>query len=152
MIDRGKFYERLEVCRLCEFWRGVCLKGHALQSPAGCPLKKFEPIGGASYHPDVPFTVSKVEATARCCTADAADLVPLTWAQATAAFTLSMATAVKNGFVFVEDADYQARMTTCRACEEYRHFQCRLCKCVCLFKAKLAHETCPRKKWRVLMT
>ena len=54
MIDRDVFYQRKNVCEQCEFWKNRCLKGHLLQSPTGCPVKKFGPVLGAGYHPDLP--------------------------------------------------------------------------------------------------
>lgn len=35
------FRERLAVCRQCEHWRSVCLKGHALHGVAACPVGRF---------------------------------------------------------------------------------------------------------------
>lgn len=153
MIERAVFYQRLAICRVCEFWGGVCLKGHPLQSPVGCPVKKFDPLVGAGYHPDKPSTVQDPIQTP-CCGGAAGDeaVEPLSWSQALGRFTESMAQAQRNGWRTVVDKDYADRLGVCRGCEEYRFFQCRLCKCIVLFKAKLEHETCPRKKWRVLST
>ena len=58
MIPRDVFYDRLEKhCKPCSEWDGVCLRGHALQSPTGCPMLKFEPIQAADYDPDHGRTV-----------------------------------------------------------------------------------------------
>lgn len=155
MVSRDVFYQRLPVCQACEHWRGVCLKGHPLQSPVGCPIRKFEPVGGAGYHEDRPYAAPVSETGPRegCCGAQQTDdVVPLTWNQALAAFASSMAKFAKEGFKIVDAAEYGKRLGECRSCEEYVHFQCRLCKCVCLAKAKVAHESCPKKKWGVFIS
>lgn len=151
MIARDIFYQRLPVCQTCEHWRGVCLKGHPLQSPVGCPIRKFEPVEGAGYHEDRSYT-DQPSGTRPCCAGlppGVDDVVPMTWHQALAAFAASMAKFASEGFQLADGKVYSDRLVQCRSCEEYRHFQCRLCKCVCLAKAKVAHEQCPKKKWAV---
>lgn len=155
MIERAVFYQRLGICRVCDQWRGVCLKGHPLQSPVGCPLRKFDPVGAAGYHTDTatPEAPATAAPAGRCCggvVAGDPDVVPLSWNQALSALAASMAKFAAEGFQLAEAPLYAARLNQCRACPEYRYFQCRVCRCVCVVKARVAHETCPKQKWPVV--
>lgn len=153
MIARAVFYARLPVCQACEYWRGACLKGHPLQSPAGCPVRKFEPVDGAGYHADTAAPeMPAVAASARCCggvVAGDQDVAPLSWNQALASLAASLGEFAAKGFKLVDADTYASRLVQCRSCPEYRFFQCRLCRCVCVVKARLAHEVCPKQKWVV---
>lgn len=55
MLPRQIFDDRMEQCKQCPEWNAVynvCLRGHRLQSPTGCPLRKFPPIFSAEYDKD----------------------------------------------------------------------------------------------------
>lgn len=149
MIERAAFYERLGKCRLCPYWKGACSKGHALQSPVGCPIRKFEPMPGFAYHPDTPVELAAAPGPARRCCTEAADaaVVPLSYAQAAVGFAKSMAKAIEAGMPLVSDAVYGQRVGVCHGCGEFNHFQCRICKCLIWAKAKLATEDCPKRLW-----
>jgi hypothetical protein len=148
MIPKRTFYDRRDNhCLKCEFWRGACLKGHVLSSPQGCPLKKFEPILGADYAPDLPATIPEPPA-GDCCGKDA-DLSPMSWTQAAAHLSASLAEWVRTGVPLTDDVVYDERVDSCQdGCPSYRWFQCRLCKCLIFTKAKLPHETCPAGRWK----
>lgn len=40
-VEAPSFKERLAVCRHCEHWRGVCLRGHTLHVAINCPMGRF---------------------------------------------------------------------------------------------------------------
>lgn len=149
MIDRDVFYARKETCAQCEFWKGVCLKGHALQSPTGCPIKKFEPIEGASFHPD--REVPKITAASGdCCSGHAVEgdtMKPLSWGEVFQSLVASMKKWKAAGTPIASDALYFQRIQVCRKCNHYRWFQCRLCHCLAPVKAKLLTERCPAGFW-----
>lgn len=151
MLPRDVFYKRRdEHCAKCEFWSGVCLKGHALSSPQGCPLKKFEPVSGASYAVDVQVDphVPAVQAV-DCCGKDK-ELTPMSWSEAADHLRKSLGTWVADGCPIVTDTVYTERVSKCQdGCPHYKWFQCRQCKCVVLSKAKLPHETCPAGRWSI---
>lgn len=151
MIASEVFYPRLAVCKPCEFWAGVCLKGHPLQSPLGCPVKKFEPVEGAGYYPDSPAKVVPVVEPAECCGKGRAELElkPLSWPEAARHLQESIAKWRAAGFALVEGEVYENRLKVCKTCPsgQFKWFQCRACKCLIYTKAKLATETCPAKHW-----
>lgn len=48
MLSRDLFYQRVAVCKQCEHWRGVCVRGHTLNSHQPCPEGHFGlPTGSA---------------------------------------------------------------------------------------------------------
>lgn len=149
MIATSVFYDRRDnYCVKCDFWKGVCLKGHKLSSPQGCPVHKFEPVHGADYANDKPAkTAVQVPQPGNCCGNKDPDLVPLSWNDAATKLAASMRTWAASGFVTVDEKKYNQRFDTCLECEHYRWFQCRLCKCVVMVKAKLPEESCPAQKW-----
>lgn len=67
MLDASTFYARLEICKVCVFWRDRCLKGHAVQSAAGCPLRKFAPVKSAGYAKDIPVILEPDLTGNDCC-------------------------------------------------------------------------------------
>lgn len=142
MIERSIFYNRLNNhCKLCEHWRGVCLKGHDLSSPLGCPIKKFTPVDDAGYAvenapaPPAPRMVD-------CCGGNAA-MPPLTWTQVFASFTKSMVEWIKAGAPLVSSEVHGQRYDQCKNCTRFRNFYCEHCKCIAYLKTKLATEQCP---------
>lgn len=142
MVDRDTFYARLNgSCTLCEHWRGVCLKGHALASPLGCPLRKFAPLPGYDYAEDSPAQppAPKVH---ECCGGNAS-MPPLTWGQVLASFVNSMAEWLRAGTPLVNSQQHGMRYEQCKSCDQYRGFYCGQCKCVAYLKTKLATEQCP---------
>jgi hypothetical protein len=150
MIQREVFQARLGICQSCEFWKGVCLKGHALQSPVGCPVRKFEPVEGASYHPDRPVPVATA-VSADCCGQTKLDVEvkPMTWGEAWQHFVDAMAKWKKDGRPVLEGKAYSNRVQTCKGCPggHFHYFQCDLCKCLVYTKALLPGETCPKGFW-----
>ena len=56
----------------------------------------------------------------------------------------------KAGLPLVNGEPYKDRLAQCKSCAEYARFQCRLCRCLVVTKAKLATETCPRGRWAVV--
>lgn len=54
-MNRDVYVRRLEICQRCYAWLGQCLKGHLVTSPTGCPERRFDPVDGADYDPDVPL-------------------------------------------------------------------------------------------------
>lgn len=150
MIDRATFYRRLEQnCKKCDFWKGACLKGHALSSPQGCPIKKFPPVQGADYAPDRNVRPApEVPMPGNCCGSDA-DLKPMNWSQAASHLTASLATWARDGFKTTPDDVYNERVGTCQDnCPSYKWFQCRMCKCLVFTKAKIPSERCPAERWK----
>jgi hypothetical protein len=152
MISHELFYRRLAVCKGCEFWQSVCLKGHPLQSPLGCPVRKFDPVDAAGYYPDT--TVVKVPPTvepAECCGKGRTDpeLKPMSWQEAAAHLKESIKKWKEAGYPMLEGEAYEHRIVTCKNCpsQQFRWFQCRVCRCLIYTKAKLATESCPAKHW-----
>jgi Family of unknown function (DUF6171) len=56
---------------------------------------------------------------------------------------------LSGGKLRVDDAEFERRMTLCRACDQYRGVRCAVCGCVAKLKARLQSETgqCPLGKW-----
>lgn len=148
MISRSDFLRRRdEFCTRCEFWKGACLKGHALASAQGCPLRKFEPVDGADYAPDAPIApAAEVPKPGGCCGGDAG-IKPMTWAEATTHLAESMRDWLAEGAPMTPDDVYNTRVDTCKNCPQFRFYQCRLCKCFILAKAKVPGEQCPLNRW-----
>jgi hypothetical protein len=152
MIATHVFHERLNThCKNCEFWKGVCLKGHALQGPAGCPLKKFPPVEGADYLPDLPVPNTAPVATAPkpCCNqGENAPIPEMTWPEVFGHFRSAMQQWKEAGLPLTPDDAYAERVDTCKECPRYHWFHCRICKCIVYTKAKLQTETCPEGRWK----
>jgi hypothetical protein len=154
MIPREIFYFRLEQhCKLCSEWDGVCLRGHALQSPAGCPMRKFEPILSAEYAEDRGRVTRPKSATGGCAGCGAPvdpDALPaLTWPQVLANFGESMERWVAAGMPLTPGPEHDRRNGICNSnqCGQFRGYYCKLCKCVTYTKSGLATEYCPLGKW-----
>ena len=150
MIDRQTFYTRLEICKQCSWWNGACLKGHALTSPVGCPVRKFEPIQAADYAPDRLVELPLPgEAPKRCCGAVPEPLKPLTLPEALAHMKQSLAAWKAAGFPTLTGKPYADRIATCKNCPSgfYAWFQCSQCRCIVYSKALLATEHCPAGHW-----
>jgi hypothetical protein len=150
MIGRSIFYERLLVCKACEFWRGACLKGHVLQGTLGCPLKKFEGVAAAGYMDDLPVPTPElpaVSATGCCGQVPEGDIKPMSWGEVWRHLVTAMEDWKKAGYPVVTGEVYTERTSTCKACVQYQWFQCKMCKCVIYTKAKLATEDCPIGLW-----
>lgn len=155
MIDRSVFSLRLPVCKACEFWRGACLKGHALKGDFGCPLKKFDGINGAGFLEDLPVPAPELPTPGEpCCGAGTGDIKPMAWLQVWDHLRQSMAAWKKAGFPMLSGAPYIERINTCKVCPkgQYRWFQCRHCRCPIYSKAKLATEECPFGLWPPVVT
>ena len=75
----------------------------------------------------------------------------MTWTQAMAQFAEAMVRAQAAGWPLLDGKAYTDRLVICRACDRYRYFQCQECRCVVWFKAKLATEDCPKKRWPLLI-
>lgn len=142
MIPHEVFYERRDRhCKPCEHWRGVCLRGHNLASPAGCPLRKFPPIQGADYAKD--HEPAPVQAVTGCC-GQHDDMPPLSWTDVIKAFTESMIAWAKSGLATVDSTVHGKRYNVgCKVCPHFHGFYCKKCKCIAYLKAKLATEICP---------
>lgn len=148
MIPAPVFRERLNThCKNCEFWKGVCLKGHTLQGPMGCPLKKFPPVEGADYLPDLPLPQTPAPRMTPCCGNTDTPLTEMTWPEVFSHFRSAVQAWQEAGFPLTPDDVYQKRIETCKNCPRYRWFQCRVCKCIVYTKAKLQTETCPEGRW-----
>lgn len=152
MIERTIFYRRLVVCKTCEFWRGTCLKGHALQGPLGCPLKKFEGVNGLGYMDDLPVPTPELPAisTNGCCgQATEGDLKPMSWGEVMRHLFQAVKEWRAAGYSVVDGDTYRKRIEICRHCpkKQYQWFQCKHCGCVIYTKAKLATEDCPYGLW-----
>ena len=148
MIDQSVFYDRRDNhCIPCEFWKGVCLKGHNLGSPAGCPIKKFPPVEGADYLQDRPAaSTGSGEPRTGCC--GGAPVIPhMSITGVMAQFTQAMAKWQKAGFPIASDTERARRVAICRSCPRYEWFHCQVCRCICLIKAGLDTEECPEKRW-----
>lgn len=156
MVSSSVFYQRRDQhCKLCEFWRGVCLKGHKLSSPAGCPVRKFEPVEGADYAPDKLVEVHAPALTG-CCGQPAGENQPeskppaVRWEDVVAQFAKSLTEWVKQGLPLVPHVVHMERVGQCKKddCGEYRDFYCSACKCLVYVKGKLATEDCPKRLWK----
>lgn len=153
MVNRDVFQQRLSICKTCEFWQGVCLKGHNLGSPLGCPVRRFEPVSGAGYLPDTvvvkPLEPVRTAGCSSCGKPVDETLKPLTQLEAIDSLRVSMAKWAESGFSLASDEVFSARTRVCRACPSgrYQWFQCRQCRCVVYVKAKLATESCPLGHW-----
>ena len=147
MTDQIVFHARLEICRKCEFWRGACLKGHALQSEFGCPVRSFS--GAAGYLPDVQLNLPVMPAVTGGCCGSPDEIKPMTWPQVWQHLFGALADWKKSGFALASNYVYAERIKTCKACPQYKFFQCRNCKCMVYTKAKLASENCPLGCWPV---
>jgi len=151
MIASHVFRERFDVhCKNCEFWKGACLKGHALQSPAGCPLQKFPPVEGGDYLPDLPVPAAESGTAARpCCQGTSDAPIPeMQWSEVFTHFKSAMQVWTDAGMPLTPDDAYAERVDTCKECPRYHWFHCRICKCLVYTKAKLQTETCPEKRWK----
>lgn len=135
----------------CPHWNGVCLKGHSLGSAQGCPIKKFEPIGGADYAPDQP--VVQTPEMAGCC-GGKQDMPPMTWPEVLKHFATSMAKWAKEGFPVVGSKEHGERYGLCKSCTKFLNFYCSICRCPAYTKTKLATEQCPlpEPRWRATAT
>jgi hypothetical protein len=149
MLSRQAFYERLAICQNCSEWDGVCLRGHALQSPTGCPMRKFAPILNTAYDEDRGRVVAP-PGQKTCCGSKPVDpnaLPELTWAEVLQHLADSMAQWRESGFATVSHAEHKKRHDLCKACPQYVGYRCKLCQCVAYSKAKLATEYCPLGGW-----
>jgi hypothetical protein len=151
MIDHAVFYDRRDnYCLKCEHWKGACLRGHQLASPAGCPLKKFEPVGGADYAPDSPQQAPAPIPGGKCCSSSPVEeLKVIGWSDVLSSFATAMVAWVKSGAALVDSAKHGQRYDKCKVCpsKRYEKFYCRDCLCICYLKTKLATEKCPRQHW-----
>jgi len=151
MISRQIFYERLALCKACSEWDGVCLRGHGLQSPTGCPLRKFEPILNTDYDEDRGRTVAtKLRSGCSGCGSKEVDpdaLPEITWAGVVKHLAESMAEWQKSGFATVGHAEHERRYEICKGCPKFQGYYCKLCRCPCYSKTKLATEYCPLGGW-----
>jgi len=150
VINAKVFYERQDICRVCLHWKGVCLKGHGLASPLGCPERKFPGVEGAGYLEDRPPAKVEVAAVQPCCGGTVAEEVKeLTYFEAAAAFVSDLKTWSAAGFPLLSEAAYLERVGVCKACPGgfYRFYQCRACKCLIFSKAKLKTTVCPGGYW-----
>lgn len=152
MIDRTTFYRRLPICKACEHWRGACLKGHALQGPPGCPLKKFDGVDGTGHMDNLPTPTPElpaVSASGCCGQVSDGNLKPLSWGEVWRHLTAAMVEWHRAGHPVVGGQPYAERINICRSCPkgQYQWFQCKHCKCIVYSKAKLATESCPHGLW-----
>jgi hypothetical protein len=149
MISAQVFYERQAVCTACGHWKGVCLKGHGLASPLGCPEQKFHGVEGAGYLEDRPAAKVEISPASPCCGGAAPEVKELTYAEAAQEFVRDMKAWRAAGYPMVTDAQYTGRVDICKTCPGgfYRWFQCRACKCFIFSKAKLATTFCPGGYW-----
>ena len=149
MINAGVFYERQAICIACEHWKGVCLKGHGLASPLGCPKQKFSGVEGAGYMEDRPPVKIDARPAQPCCGDAAPEVKELTYAEAAQAFMADMKAWQAAGFPLLSEGQYALRVNTCKTCPGgfYRWFQCRACKCLIFSKAKLPTTVCPGGYW-----
>jgi hypothetical protein len=152
MIPRNDFYDRLEHhCQPCSEWDGVCLRGHDLASPTGCPLRKFAPVQAASYDPDRGRVVQprNQQGCSGCGAAiDADALPPITWPQVIANFAASMTNWIRAGMPLTDANEHGRRYGICTQCQShFKGYYCKLCRCVCYIKTKPQTEYCPIGKW-----
>jgi len=154
MINAKAFYERQGICRACSHWKGVCLKGHGLASPLGCPERRFPGVEGADYMEDRPPSKVEVNPVQPCCGGRGAvsEVKELTYTEAAAAFVRDMKTWKEAGFPVLPELEYNARVTICKSCPGgfYRFYQCRACKCIIFSKAKLKTTVCPGGYWPIV--
>jgi hypothetical protein len=148
MVNSEVFKSRLSICKKCQYWSGVCLKGHNLSSPVGCPEKRFAPTEGAAYMENKP-AAEPIKVEASSCCGNKSEVKELSYVQAMAALAHDLKLWQGAGYALVSDADYEARIFICKACpgNYYRWFQCRACKCIIYAKAKLPVTTCPGGYW-----
>lgn len=151
MIPRAVFYDRLENhCKTCSEWEGVCLRGHALQSQTGCPLRKFDPIEAAAFDEDK-GRVIQPPATGGCsgCGApvSAAALPELSWSHVLSDLGQSIGQWRNAGMPLATGAEHEARYAICQVCPHFSGYRCLLCRCVIYAKSKLATAYCPIGKW-----
>jgi len=135
-----------EHCSKCDWWNNLrCRKGHLPTSPNGCPIRKFEPIGGAGYDddrlPELPANDMPH------CFCHANEMPDLSWGQVLAMFAQSMVRWVSSGMPLASDVSHANRLRTCDACPHRKNFWCQKCKCVCYLKTKVATEFCPDNRW-----
>lgn len=143
MIDSEVFYARLNNhCKACPSWKNVCLKGHALSAPEGCPLRKFPPVEGAAYAEDKQAAEESPQPVKGCC-GEGAEMPPLTWGQVLLHFTKSVAVWIAQGLPLVDSETHGQRYGKCKTCDKFNKFYCKQCKCVAYLKTKLATEVCP---------
>ena len=143
VIDSITFYERRDrFCQTCQWWRGVCLKGHALGSPEGCPIQRFPPVEGAAYALNQQAQDQTPHIVKGCC-GQSDDMPPLTWAQVLALFAKSMALWITEGLPLANSALHGARYDVCKRCKKFNRFYCKHCKCVAMLKTKLLTSRCP---------
>jgi len=150
MIDAKIFYARQDICRVCPHWKGVCLKGHGLASPLGCPIQRFAGVEGAGFMEDRPPASVEVAAVQPCCGGAAApDVKELTYSEAALALVNDMKAWKAAGFPLLPEMPYLERVGICKKCpgDFYRFFQCRACKCLIYSKAKLPTTVCPGGYW-----
>lgn len=141
MIPSENFYERRDrYCKPCEHWRGVCLRGHNLASPAGCPLKKFPPIQGADYAKD--HEPAPVQIEQGCCGQNDG-MPPLTWTDVVRAFAESVVNWIKAGLPLVGSEQHGLRYGECKKCPHFQGFYCKKCRCIGYLKTKIGSEKCP---------
>jgi hypothetical protein len=148
MIDSKIFYARKAICTNCANWKGVCMLGHSLQNTLGCPLKKFPGIQAVGY---MPIAANKTENTKikRCCGAkNSKEIEPLAWSDVFKHLFEAVKLWKEAGYPLVSDTEYTDRITACKACKNYRWFQCQICRCIVFSKAKLKTEACPEHNWR----
>jgi hypothetical protein len=143
VIEHTLFYNRLDnFCKRCPHWKNVCLKGHGLASPEGCPIRSFPPVDGAGYAEDRPATLPAPGAV-RGCDGCGSAMPPMSWGQVLASFAKSMAEWIKAGVPLVGGRVHGLRYDQCKTCTQFRSFYCAHCKCVAYLKTKLATEQCP---------
>lgn len=151
MINAKVFYERQDICKVCPHWKGVCLKGHGLASPLGCPERRFAGVEGAGFMEDRPPAKIEVNPVQPCCGGAAApeDVKELTYTEAALAFVNDMKAWKEAGFPLLPEMQYLERVGICKACPGgfYRWYQCRACKCLIFSKAKLPTTVCPGGYW-----
>jgi hypothetical protein len=149
MIETKTFNLRRDICKQCSWWNGVCLKGHALQGSAGCPVQKFPPVNAADYAPDRYVELPKVVPVLPCCGEVPAVLKPMTYVEAMGHLKQSLVAWKAAGYPRCEGDEYVRRTQLCKNCPSgfYAWFQCSQCKCVIYTKAALTTEHCPAGHW-----
>ncbi len=122
MIDPDVFNDRRDrFCKPCEWWKGVCLKGHSLGSPEGCPIRKFPPVEGAGYAPDKQSDQNAPQLVKGCC-GHSEEMPPLTWSQVLIQFTKSLVTWIAQGLPLVDSEKHGARYEQCKPCPKFHRF------------------------------
>lgn len=145
-MDSATFHARLGVCKQCQHWSGVCTKGHATQSPTGCPVKTFPPLPGHDFDSDPAQVVTSGIATKRSCCGTVPKQV-LTWRDVLLKLTKSIKEWLCAGLPLAKNELHQARYVICKRCPHFNQFYCRECGCVAFVKTKLFTEKCPVGKW-----